>query len=98
MLETEIDELIRAWETNIEYLEPFSESDEYELTNASIAREALYKNYDLLTEQQKKKLKEIDQKALEIYYRNVNNQNKNMTQLIFESIVEDYILDKDRNR
>lgn len=95
-----INEQLKTWEVNVEYAEPFAISESWDMTEAYIARRELDNNHHLLIEEQRQKLKEIDQKALEVYYRNLNNPNKNITQLIFESIVEDYILGRkdDKNR
>lgn len=85
-----VDEMLRQWEIEIEFIEPFDNF--HETINLDIVRSYLHENYHLLTEEQKKKLQEIDKKALEIYYRNLNNYNKTLTQLIYEDIVQEYIL------
>lgn len=69
------------------------------MTEASMARKWLKENIDKLQEQ-KEKLSEIDRKALKIYHRNLNNPDKNITQIIFEYIIENYVKDTkdDKNR
>lgn len=96
-LKESLDFALRVWDAEVEYYEPDHDDGGWDMTNTATAREELEEYKHLLTEEQKKKLEEIDKRALELYYKYLDKKKKTLTQGIFEQIVEEFILDKNRD-
>lgn len=88
---------LRVWDAEVEYYEPDDHYGDWDMTNTATAREELEEYKHLLTEEQKKKLEEIDRRALGLYYKHLDKKKKTLTQSIFEQIVEEFVLDKNRD-
>lgn len=89
---------LRVWDAEVEYYDPDNQYGDWDMTNSGLAREELEEYKHLLTEEQRKKLEEIDKKALELYYKYLDKKEKTLTQAFFEQIVEEFILGQNRNR
>ncbi|MCX7759921.1 MAG: hypothetical protein N2Z81_01930 [Hydrogenothermaceae bacterium] len=85
-LKESLDFALRIWDAEVKYYYPDNEYGDWDMTNTALAREELEEYKHLLTEEQKKKLEEIDRRALELYYKYLDKKRKHLPKVYLNKL------------